>query len=254
MIARRLGHAPGGGFGMLALEILEDHARKLDVFGFPLGFGKDYPVQGALRTVFEGLREKRLGMPDKSDFAGGEAELFPHQTHQPVTICAAARIAVAAGGEYQADVLEGSRVRRDGACDLIGESLDHQGMRGVDVVVMNAELRIGSPGLSDRMSESLALQQIEIESGGQHEDLSWAVARDCGRQGIDGNQFHCRPETENRLASRGYCTRVPAVEIGGEDERGSQYSFPPIRPCLVMEASTSTIARTATRAVMSEMS
>jgi hypothetical protein len=31
-------------------------------------------------------------------------------------------------------------------------------------------------------------------------------------------------------------------------------SFPPIRPCLTMVASTSTIARTATNAVMSEIS
>ena len=131
-------------------------------------------------------------------------------------------------------------------------------MRRVDVVVMNGELRVGSPGLGDRLSKSFTLQQIEIESGGQHEDLSWTVARDCGRQSIDGNQFHGRPETENRLASRGHCIRVPAVDIGSQicsqDERGSQCSFPPIRPCLVMEANTSTIARTATSAVMSEMS
>src|SRR5580658_5692480 len=131
-------------------------------------------------------------------------------------------------------------------------------MRRVDVVVMNDELRVGSSGLSDRMSESLTLQQVEIESGGQHEDLSWAVARDCGRQGVDGNQLHGRTETENRLAGRDYRTRVPAADFGSQicsqDERGSQCSLPPIRPCLVMEASTSTIARTATSAVMSEIS
>ena len=147
---------------------------------------------------------------------------------------------------------------RNRACHLIGESLNHQGVRRVDVVMMNDELRAGSPGLSDRMSKSLPLQQIEIESGGQREDLSFGVARDCGRQSFEGNQFHGRPEAENRLASRGYRIRIPAVEIGGQicsqDERGSQCSFPPIRPCLVMEASTSTIARTATSAVMSEMS
>ena len=127
-------------------------------------------------------------------------------------------------------------------------------MRRVDVVVMNGELRVGSPSLSDRMSKSLALQQIEIKSSGQHKNLSGAVARQCRRQSIDRSQFHGWPEAENWLASRGHCTRVPAVEIRSEDERGRQCSFPPIRPCLVMVASTSTIARTATSAVMSEMS
>jgi hypothetical protein len=105
VIARRLGHTPGGGFAVLALEILEDHARELDMFGFPLGLGKDDPVERALQAIFESLREKRLGMPHKSDFSGGQAELFPHQTHQSVAICAAARIAVAAGGENEANVL-----------------------------------------------------------------------------------------------------------------------------------------------------
>ena len=56
MIARRLGHTPGGGFAVLALEILEDHARELDMFGFPLGLGKYDPVERALRTFFESLR------------------------------------------------------------------------------------------------------------------------------------------------------------------------------------------------------
>jgi hypothetical protein len=111
MILGRLGDAPGGCFGMLALEIFKDHACELDVFGFPLGLGKDDPIQRALRAFLESLQEKRLGMPYKSDFAGGQAKLFPHQAHQPITIRAAASIAVAAGGEDQTDVLEGSRVR-----------------------------------------------------------------------------------------------------------------------------------------------
>jgi hypothetical protein len=164
MIARRFGHAPGGGLGMLSLEILQDHACELDVFGLPLGLGQDDPVERTQQTFFESVREKRLGMPDKSNFTRAKAELFPHQPHQPVAICAAACIAVAAGGEDQADVLEGSRIRRDRARDLIRQSLDHQGMRRVDVVVMNGKLRVGSPGLRDRMSESLALQQIEVQS------------------------------------------------------------------------------------------
>jgi hypothetical protein len=71
---------------------------------------------------------------------------------------------------------------------------------------------------------------------------------------IDGGYLNGRSETKNRLARRSYRACVPAVNIGDENERGNQLSFPPIRPCLVIDASTSTIARTATSAVMSEMS
>jgi len=179
MIARRLGHAPGGGFGMLALEILEDHARELDVFGFPLGLGKDDPVERALQALFESLREKRLGMPHKSDFSGGQAELFPHKTHQAVTIRATARIAIAAGGQYQADVL-GSCIRRDSAGDLIGESLDHQGMRRVDVVVMEHGVLMRPPSLTDGAPQRLTLEQIEVQSGREYENFPRVAAANCG--------------------------------------------------------------------------
>src|SRR5580704_11969417 len=118
MIAWRLGHAPCGGLGIVPLEILKDHARELHMFGFPLGLWKYDPVERALQAFFESLREKRLGMTYKSDLSGGEAELFPHQTHQPVAVRAAACIAMPAGGEYQANVLWGSRVGGYGACDL----------------------------------------------------------------------------------------------------------------------------------------
>ncbi len=124
------------------------------------------------------MHEKWLGMAHKSYFAGAETELFPYETHQTVTIRAAARVAVAAGGQDQSDVLGRSDVLRNRTGNLIGESLDHQGMRRVDVVVMNGELRIRAASLNDRMSKSLALQQIEIERGRQHEDLSSAIARD----------------------------------------------------------------------------
>jgi hypothetical protein len=51
---------------------------------------------------------------------------------------------------------------------------------------MNGEVRAGSPGLSDGMPESLALEQIEIERGGQNKDPALALARNRGRQRIDG--------------------------------------------------------------------
>jgi len=125
MIARGLCYPPSGGLGIVALKIVQDYARELHVFGFPLGLGKDDPVERTLQTSFKGVREKWLGMPDKANFAGGEAELFPQQSHHPITIRAASRIAMPGCGEDQSDMLRGSRVRRNRACYLIGESLDH---------------------------------------------------------------------------------------------------------------------------------
>ncbi len=77
MIARRLGDAPPGGFGMLSLKVFKNHRGEFDVLGFPLGFGKDDPIQRALRAFLKRVREERLGMAYKSDFTGGEAELLP---------------------------------------------------------------------------------------------------------------------------------------------------------------------------------
>ena len=45
MIAGRFGYAPIRGFGMLTLEILENHFRVLDVLGSPLALRKDDPMK-----------------------------------------------------------------------------------------------------------------------------------------------------------------------------------------------------------------
>jgi hypothetical protein len=130
-----------------------------------------------LQRVAQGVTQERSGMPHKSNFTGAQAELLPNQAHQSITVRAAAGIAVAAGREDKTDLLGRSSLPRNRSCGLIGKSLDHQGMRGVRVVVMNGEFRAGSPGLSDRMSKSLALEEIEIESRRQNKDLALVLAR-----------------------------------------------------------------------------
>jgi hypothetical protein len=180
MIARGLSHAPGAGFRMRALKIFENHRGVVHVLGFPQSFWKDDPMERPRGAFLQRVTQERLGMPDKSDFSGAQAELLPNQAHQSITVRAATGIAVAAGSEDKTDLLERSGFPRNGSCGLIGKSLHHQGMRGVNVIVMNGELRAGSPGLSDRMSKSLALEQIEIESRGQNKDLALALARNRG--------------------------------------------------------------------------
>jgi hypothetical protein len=182
MIARGLSHAPGAGFRMRSLKIFENHSGVVDVLGLPQSFWKDDPVERARGALLQRVTQEGLGMPHKSDFTGAQAELLPNQTHQSITVRAAAGIAVAASSEDKTDLLWRSSFLWNRSRGLIGKRLDHQGMRGVDVVMMNGEFRAGSPGLSDRMSKSLALEQIEIESRRQNKELAVALARNRGRQ------------------------------------------------------------------------
>ncbi|HUA18760.1 MAG TPA: hypothetical protein VMB25_08450 [Bryobacteraceae bacterium] len=199
-------------------------------------------------------QQKRLGVADEADFAGCQTELLPNQTHQPVRIGAAGRIAVAAGSQDQPNLLWGSCLSRYRARQLIGERLDDQRMSGIGVIVMNRKCGMLPARLTDRVSERFALEQVEIEGGRKNEDLTGAAAADRGGQIIDGSQLNVRSEAEYRFAGRCYRACVAAMRVANEDERRGQCSLPPMRPCLTMVASTSTMARTATSAVMSEIS
>ena len=143
---------------------------------------------------------------------------------------------------------------RDRAGHLIGQRLDHQRMCRINIVVVNHQLRASTARFANRPAECLTLQKIEVEGGGNNENFTGSAAVEYCGQSVDGGQRNIRRKTENGLASSSDCARVPALYVACEDEGGCQRSFPPIRPCLVMVASTSTMARTATSAVMSEMS
>ena len=67
--------------GCCALKVFKNHGGELDVLGFPLGFGKDDPIQRTLRAFLKRVCKKWLGVSHESDFTGGQTELFPHQTH-----------------------------------------------------------------------------------------------------------------------------------------------------------------------------
>jgi hypothetical protein len=245
----------------LPLEILKNYVRELHMFGLPLGLRKDDPIQRTLGALLQGQGEKRLGMPHESHFTRRKSQSFPNQTHQPIAVSAAARIAVSAGGENQADLLQRSNAGRNHTRHLIGKRFHQQGMPWIQIVVVNGELWIRAARFTDGVSQSLALQQIEIE---RHRKYEHFPGLDCIQwQRIYRGQRNHRPETENffrsirdreHLLRRFAPRRVSGMKIRSKDECRAQFSFPPIRPCLVMAASTSTIARTATRAVMSEIS
>jgi hypothetical protein len=62
---------------------------------------------------------------------------------------------------------------------LIGQRLDHQGMRRVDVVVMEHDVLMRTPSFTDRLSERLTLQQIEVQSGRDYENFPRFAAANC---------------------------------------------------------------------------
>lgn len=134
-------------------------------------------------------------------------------------------------------------------------------MSGIDIVVVQRKLGMVAARLSDRTSQRLALEQIKIERDRKHENFPCTTR--LNRQRIDGRQRQLRTEAQNLFRGLRYGTGllrsfapcgIAGMQISSEDERRGQCSFPPIRPCLVMVANTSTIARTATSAVISEMS
>jgi len=53
-------------------------------------------------------------------------------------------------------------------------------MRRIHVIVMNTDLLISTPGLGDRMSNGLALQQIEVQSRREYENFPRVAAANCG--------------------------------------------------------------------------
>jgi hypothetical protein len=92
-------------------------------------------------------------MPNKSHFARRKAQALPNQTHQPVTLRAAARVAVTAGRKDQAR----------SAPHSIGESFHQQRMTRIYVVMMYRDPRIRAARLPDRSSQGLPLQHMEIK-------------------------------------------------------------------------------------------
>jgi hypothetical protein len=261
MIFGRLHHAPRACLGVLALEVLQNHFGEFDMLSAPLSLRQNQPIQRAFQASLERVTKKRLSVANKPDFAGRQSQLLPQEPHQAVALCAAAGVAMSARGEDQSSRLLSAR-----ACNPIRKTMHQQRMSRIYIIVMQSNLWIRASRFTERAAEAFALQQIQIQCGRKDEDLVRALFGFlCDRfgQGVDCGQTHDGLKSENLFTGFGHGPRllagliprsVPALQIRSEDERRCQCSFPPIRPCLVIVASTSTMARTATSAVMSEMS
>ncbi len=55
---------------MLSLKIFEDAFRELDMLRSPMRLWKNYPIQLTFGALIERRRQKRLGVPHKSDLGG----------------------------------------------------------------------------------------------------------------------------------------------------------------------------------------
>jgi hypothetical protein len=62
---------------------------------------------------------------------------------------------------------------------LIGESLDHQRVRWIHIVVMESDFGAFPAGFADGMSEGLALQQIQVQGRRKYKDFSCFAAANC---------------------------------------------------------------------------
>ncbi len=71
------------------------------MLGFPLALGEDHPGDLIRQAAFEDVSEERLDVTDEADLGFANSELFPKQSHEPVAMRPAGRVAVPAGRENQ---------------------------------------------------------------------------------------------------------------------------------------------------------
>ena len=250
--------------GCVALKILKNHSRVIDVLRSPLRLRKNQPVQRSLRRTFRSVcAQKRLRVADESDFAGRQAQLLPKANASAGRICA--RLAASPwplAARIRPTLLRRSRLRRNRARHLIGEGLDHQRMRRDRRRRDELRLRDVRARASPIACPSASrCSKIEIERSREHEDLVRAAAsqlRSAQRHRSEVSRISGAKPRIGSHAAKPSALRV-AAPAGCEQSvarmnAGRQCSFPPMRPCFTMVASTSTMARTATSAVMSEMS
>ena len=163
MIAGRLGHAPRSRFRMLPLKVLEDYGGVVDVLGSPLRLRQQDPIQRTFEALVQCQRQKRLRMPDKSYLACRQPQPLPDQPHQAIGLRPASRIAVAAGRKDQTDLLQGSGAGWDGARHSIRQAFDEQGMRGVQIVMMQRNLRMLAASFSQSASaDRPGLENVQV--------------------------------------------------------------------------------------------
>src|SRR5579871_2365048 len=122
-------------------------------------------------------------------------------------------------------------------------------MRRIDVIVMDRNMREHPASFGDRSADRLALKQVEFQRRRKHKEFRYALFR-CARYRA-GKLIQCG--RSGRPVEARNCRR-PCGMIRDEKNLAAHPNFPPILPCLAMVASTSTMARTAMRAVISEMS
>ena len=119
-----------------------------------------------------------MRVPHEADLGQPQAGLLPEQAHQAVGVGAGGGVALPVGDEQQPGLLRRDAPLRQRLQDLAGEAIDEQRVGGVDGVVMDRD-RVAMAAAIRRqlLAQHRPLPDIQLERGGQHEDVRGPVAR-----------------------------------------------------------------------------
>ena len=249
--------------------------------------GTAIQCSGDASAARERLGDAGPGVADERDLAVRDRELLPQEAHHRVGRRPPARVALPAADHEHADPLRRHAAARQVVPHRLGERLDQVAVRRIDVVVVDRQRRCAALGLPGQLDQRVALEQAEVEDRGDHERERPAgrglggehrgerVARRLRGAGLaaQARDPDLGREPQDRRGGPGHRRglglgarprRIVGREVGDEQEQRPDMrpgvpghavgatSRPPIRSCFTMVARTSTIARTASSAVMSE--
>src|SRR5258708_2582307 len=110
-------------------------------------------------------------MTQESDLRMGQSKFFPNQTRQPITLRATGGIAMAARGEQQTTLPRRNAKLTDRSPNHVRECANDQRMSGIHIIVIDRCVRM--PARFGQLgAERLAIQQAEIQCGGDHKRLA----------------------------------------------------------------------------------
>ena len=169
MIPRRVEQPPARRLGVGPPVIVEHDAGEVAQLAVPLALRQQEPVERLAQAAFQGLREERLRVADEADLAPAQAGLLPDQPHQAVGVGAGAGIALPVGDEDESGVPRRDAPHFQRPQDLAGETIDEQGVRGIDGIVMDRDPGVSAPRRAQLLAQHRPLPDIQVERGRQHE-------------------------------------------------------------------------------------
>ena len=224
-------------------------------------------------------------MPHESDVPKPQAGLLPEQSHQSVGVGTGGGVALAVGDEQKSSLHGRGPPILQRLEDLTGETVDEQGVRGIDRIMVDRESWVPAACGPHFLAKHRPLPDVQVNGRRQHEEerglvadgsvdnpaqlvLTRVIRRSCRQAGeIDpgGHAEGTFGETSRSCLSAWAFVNSQAVSRGERSvarritglamsHPGQIFSRPPMRPFLAMVPITSIMSRTPIREVTSEMS